>query len=1539
MTDNVSSRPTKPKKALDEKREKHITEQIDESKLKTCLKDGTFLTNYSRHGQEPTLKKKSTTLIYLFEDCLKYFKKGKKKRVTTVPYELVWIRPEFSSADLKKIDDTKEVKKAFLFVTPENKIWIWAKTEEEKNEWVKEMTRLIKQKLGSKYDDTYRVGKWTYEAFGTYEGEWRFGKIHGRGKFVNADNVVFDGDWHGDLSTGFGVICWPSAETLVTSSASEKQYRGGWRHTLPHGPVQEVGEQYPSTEDILADAELTEYDIRLLLTAATVKTYKKGDIILQQGDLNKNLYRIKSGEIALRVEREGKHTVIARLKTSEIFGEMSVLNKQIISATVVAESDIVELYVMELSLVYDMFKSSPGLSRRFHKCIALHLAQRLGQLYSGPAPMWIDAKKAKTETKSTSEPNISNAFAGVVSSSTERGRITLPSSDLPAPSQQTNTSSNQQTATPQSMTSKRPPTPPDTHRKKTNTGVKNKQRSLSASYAPHSVTSCAEKNQQTQQPLPQPPSSPPPAPSMSKGRSSFTDLLVTKFPESAIRSDDDSSHYALCKRWLGAWNSRNSKELVSYYSKSILYRDPFAPQGIQGRTQLMVHHNELFSKYPGWRWEILELSSVHEGFALRCKVSIPAGNLLLKEHSLSLVILDTKGRIHRCEIYFDLSSLIEKPLPKEQGDVREIPPLPTLPISPLDTPIKQRRKDIRFCERFRLTPGEVIIKEYSCSFTVGVLNLQKHGHGTLYLSNRYICFLSKIFGLKTKEVIPIKHIRSIKKKSKLPSIFLKYNHYDPNREHSEIHSSEIGKSVDATLSFTNQTECEEAFEIINSIWSSMELPPESDDSNAPSLRQKGKRVVKESYIQKYARCATMHMKLPPIKVKVLSSEVSMRLSGTSEGVIEKIYDDVYACSLSTYPHEFVIDPKTGEMRLDKVARQGDPIADHYCIERMENRTIVAVADGCGWKEKPKRAALLASRTFVEYVKQHQNEIGTIQDAGKLFLYAFSRAHHKILEGHEEKLWEVGQTTLLGGVLFEINDELYNWGFVCCSVGDCKAYHFSLSNRKVTDITQGSRGGHGASDARESGGRLGPVVDSNPDLQNLSLYFQPVEEGDFIAIVTDGYYDNFDPQLRGLSPQEVGITQEGTWETLDAAVVEKVKIEWCTARLHEIFISFLEQQHDGNEDNLDLAKFIRMSIDQVMEITKPQREYMENNPRAKQPADYKQYPGKTDHVTIVCIKVKKSDFSNKEQELDQVMLLLRHPISGIYAYIQRSSSVASSSSLTASVCNINQPNSSSPDANTTNFNTSNSSSNSLHGSFQISEDEIIPFKGSDLLRWLTANNYPEVDTMAQLLLNFKYICPITEIDSHTSETFSPESLYRFQVFEPILNKRDWELILQGAKVVSYKKGDFIIKQGEDQHQRIFHIINGTCRIEKKCPKKKPLPVNKETNTTSKSWPNIEQNEEYETIVLGTMRDTETFGEISFLEGAPASASVIADSDNVTCYIIEGTFINILFVAYPSLAGRFYHYLASVLARRLRKQEREYFNPKLHKKCMPMKNDNN
>jgi CRP-like cAMP-binding protein len=135
---------------------------------------------------------------------------------------------------------------------------------------------------------------------------------------------------------------------------------------LPFGTVKEFGEKYPlpNEEDNLypPDASLTESDIRLLLTGAVVKNYKKGDIILAQGDANKRLYRIKSGTIILQKEVGGKQTIIARMGADATFGEMSVLDKQIISATVIADSDKVELYVMEVNGVYDLFKSRYALA-------------------------------------------------------------------------------------------------------------------------------------------------------------------------------------------------------------------------------------------------------------------------------------------------------------------------------------------------------------------------------------------------------------------------------------------------------------------------------------------------------------------------------------------------------------------------------------------------------------------------------------------------------------------------------------------------------------------------------------------------------------------------------------------------------------------------------------------------------------------------------------------------------------------------------------------------------------------------------------------------------------------------------------------------------------------------------------------------------------------------------------------------------------------------------------------------------------------------
>jgi len=147
-----------------------------------------------------------------------------------------------------------------------------------------------------------------------------------------------------------------------------------------------------------------------------------------------------------------------------------------------------------------------------------------------------------------------------------------------------------------------------------------------------------------------------------------------------------------------------------------------------------------------------------------------------------------------------------------------------------------------------------------------------------------------------------------------------------------------------------------------------------------------------------------------------------------------------------------------------------------------------------------------------------------------------------------------------------------------------------------------------------------------------------------------------------------------------------------------------------------------------------------------------------------------------------------------------------------------------------------------------------------------------------------------VNSQSVENFVESS----QVFKA-LPAEDWEQLLHGAKTVTVPKNTAIITQGE-VYQRIYQINRGVCRIE----------LQKEGNT----------------IVLGSMIQDETFGEISFLnQGKGASASVIADQDETSLTIVEGYYINALFNVNPAFAGRFFRYLAVLLANRIKERQQK------------------
>lgn len=128
----------------------------------------------------------------------------------------------------------------------------------------------------------------------------------------------------------------------------------------------------------------------------------------------------------------------------------------------------------------------------------------------------------------------------------------------------------------------------------------------------------------------------------------------------------------------------------------------------------------------------------------------------------------------------------------------------------------------------------------------------------------------------------------------------------------------------------------------------------------------------------------------------------------------------------------------------------------------------------------------------------------------------------------------------------------------------------------------------------------------------------------------------------------------------------------------------------------------------------------------------------------------------------------------------------------------------------------------------------------------------------------------------------------------LSQSDWSLILQGSEFSTYTKDEVILSEVDESHS-IYQIGRGSCRIEKL--------------------------ENGKPVVLGIMQQSEMFGEISFLTGAGATVTILANENNVDIFKIDRDYIFKIFEKNPSIAGKFYKFLSWVLARRVRQRETE------------------
>jgi CRP/FNR family cyclic AMP-dependent transcriptional regulator len=92
------------------------------------------------------------------------------------------------------------------------------------------------------------------------------------------------------------------------------------------------------------------------------KKYKAGEVIINEGEENRDLYSLSEGLLEVSVQDESQKIVVSEIASPEILGEISFLNGTPRTATVSAKTDV-EIFIlsyekaqMELSEIPTWFK-------------------------------------------------------------------------------------------------------------------------------------------------------------------------------------------------------------------------------------------------------------------------------------------------------------------------------------------------------------------------------------------------------------------------------------------------------------------------------------------------------------------------------------------------------------------------------------------------------------------------------------------------------------------------------------------------------------------------------------------------------------------------------------------------------------------------------------------------------------------------------------------------------------------------------------------------------------------------------------------------------------------------------------------------------------------------------------------------------------------------------------------------------------------------------------------------------------------------------
>jgi CRP-like cAMP-binding protein len=127
---------------------------------------------------------------------------------------------------------------------------------------------------------------------------------------------------------------------------------------------------------------LSEFEEHALLRKGGVRRFRRNEVIIEDGGFPNSLFVIKSGRVLVQQKTSDSFLPIRKLGPGGVFGEMSFLEGIAATATVVADSDSVEIFVIEQVFLERLLENNMEFFGRFYKSLAWILSQRLREPYS-----------------------------------------------------------------------------------------------------------------------------------------------------------------------------------------------------------------------------------------------------------------------------------------------------------------------------------------------------------------------------------------------------------------------------------------------------------------------------------------------------------------------------------------------------------------------------------------------------------------------------------------------------------------------------------------------------------------------------------------------------------------------------------------------------------------------------------------------------------------------------------------------------------------------------------------------------------------------------------------------------------------------------------------------------------------------------------------------------------------------------------------------------------------------------------------------------